>query len=441
MHLALREAIRRDPSRAFVAIDLGLPDATSDYCHISDYGIGTESTFYGPLVSRSGIGKSGAAVSERTSGLAAREFSIEIKDADGVFRELAARYQNRLWRSTVSARIGHPDVAAADWCPHFTGILDTWDPSGPASRTLQCRTDDRPLQAKFPKHPFLASDWPLCDPSILGKFAPIVLGVHNSNGVQSASGTGMVPTYHVDSALYRHAISLGKLKTVVPVYGDGLAISAGDYSIVYVTTASGRIWTVVQFNVSTHEAKAITVDCEGLTDHGDGSGVVITNPVKQLQLLLANFVFGDWKAGDWLVPTILDLPAWWDASLYADRKGLEGSGYYGGGQITGQSAIDSWGSWAFKPWWTGAGKIAMAVLDHSLQEHMGDAIPWLRGRGDLRSFKPASQTREIVNEVTVQYLPSAADGRTFETLKLRDLDVVDEAPASIELSQSAARRN
>jgi hypothetical protein len=252
----------------------------------------------------------------------------------------------------------------------------------------------------------------------------------------------MVPTYHVDSVLYQHVISLGKLKTAVPVYGDGVAISGGDYSIVYVTTASGRIWTCVQFNVITHESKTITVDCEGLTDKGDGSGAVVTNPVKQLQLLLANFVFGDWKSGDWLVPTILDLPAWSEAALYADRKGFEGSDYYGGAQITGQSAFDSWGtSWAIKPQWTGEGKIAMTVLDHSLQEYMGDALPWIRGRGDLRTFKPATGTRQILSEVTVQYVPSAADGRTFETLKLQDLDVLDVAPASVLMDKSAARRN
>jgi len=441
MHLVLREAIKRDASRAFIAIDLGLPDATSDYCHISDRGIATPSVFYAPRVVRGGVGKSGAAVSERTSGLAAREWPVEIEDADHDFRALVARYSNRLWRSTVSARIGHPEVDAADWCPHFTGLLDTWDPSGPASWKLQCRTDDLALQAQFPKHPFLISDWPLIVPDLLGKFAPIVIGVHNSNGVQSASGTGMVPTYHVDTVLYRHAISLGRLKAVTPVYGDGLAISAGSYSIVYVTTSSGRVWTCVQFSVSTHEAKTITVDCEGLTDKGDGSGVVVTNPVRQLQLLLGNFVLGDWKAGDWLTPTLLDLPAWWDAALYADRKGFEGSGYYGGEQTTGQAALDSWGSWAFKPVWNGEGKIALTVLDHSLQEYMGDALPWIRGRGDLRSFKPSTATRQIVSEVTVQYLPSAADGRTFETLKLQDLDAQGEAPESITMGQSAARRN
>jgi hypothetical protein len=441
MHLALREALKRDQSRSFVAIDLGLPDATSSVCHISDRGIATPSVFYAPRVVRAGLGKSGASVSERTSGLAAREFQIELEDAAGDFRSLVARYSNRLRRSTVTARIGVPEVDASDWCPHFTGLLDSWDRSGPASWTLQCTCDDLPLQAKFPKHPFLASDWPLCAPDILGKFAPIVVGVHNSNGVQSASGTGMVPTYPVDSALYRHVISLGKLRAVVPVYGDGVAISASDYSIVYVTTASGRVWTCVQFNVSTHEAKTITVDCEGLTDKGDGTGAVISNPVRQLQLLLANFVFGDWKSGDWLTPTILDLPAWWEASLYADRKGFEGSLYYGGGQDTGQAAVDAWGSWGIKPLWSGEGKIALAVLDHSAQEYSGDAVPWVRGRGDLRTFKLSTGTRQILSEVTVQYLPSAADGRTFESLKLRDLDVLDEAPASLSMGQSAARRN
>jgi len=441
MHLALREAIKRDPTQAFIAVDIGLPDASSRLRSISDRGIATPTTFYAPAITRGGISRAGAAVSERTGGLSSREFSTAIEDTSGEFRVLVARYANRLRRSTVVARIGIPGVAQDDWCPHSTGILDSWEKAGAASWTLQYRTDDLPLTTKFPTAAFTASDWPNCDPDILGKFAPIVLGIHNSNGVQSASGTGMVPTFHVDTALYRHAISLGKLKAVVPVYGDGVAISAGDYSIVYVTTASGRDWTVVQFNVSTHEAKAITVDCQGLTDMGDGSGSVVTNPVKQLQLLLANFVFADWRAGAWLAPSLLDLPAWWDAALYADRKGFEGSDYYGATQTTGQAAIESWaGTWKLKPWWTGEGKIALAILDHSLQEYLGDALPWIRGRGDLRSFKLSTDTRQIASEVLVQYLPIASGGGMGETMKLQDLDVVDVASRSITMPQSAARR-
>jgi hypothetical protein len=225
------------------------------------------------------------------------------------------------------------------------------------------------------------------------------------------------------------------------VYGDGAAISASHYSIVYVTTASGRIWTAVQFNVATHEAKTITVDCQGLTDNGDGSGVVLTNPVAQQQLLLTNFVLGDWKAGAWLTSSLLDLPAWAQTAAYATRKGFEGSAYYGGDQITGQAALDSVASsFGLKPWWTGKGKIALSVLDHGTQEYMGDALRWIRGRGDLRSFKPATGTKQIVSEVVVTYLPSAADGRLVESLKMQDLDVLDVATSSRAMPQSAARR-
>lgn len=441
MHLALRAAIKASPERAFLVAEIALPDSASVFNRFASRV--PEAGAYRALVLKDGWGRLGAGISERANSLAVRETSIEVDDSAGGWRALVASYNNRLRRCPALVLLGHADAARADWMPCFTGVLDSWPTTGPGKRRLNLRVDDRPLSGEIPKHAFLLSDWPKAKPEILGKFAPIVLGVHNSTGVQTASGTGMVPTYHVDTILYRHAISLGKLKAVVPVFGDGVTISASNYSIVYVTTASGRIWTCVQFNVATHETKTIRVDCEGLTDQGDGSGVVVTSPVAQLDLILTNFAYGDWKSGAWLDPgtSPLDQPLWSVISAYGARKGWEGSYYLGGDQVTGESIIEAFAkSWGVKPYWTGSGKLGACVLDHGIEEYLGDAVPWLRGRGDIGAFKITPQTRQILSRMTTQYLPSAADGRTFATVAQEDLDVSENVSESTVQDWSAARR-
>ncbi len=441
-HLSFLAAIQSPGAEVFTVADLTLPDPSSPLCHISNRPIAAPGAFYAGRVVSGGWGRSPTSISERASGLQAREVSIGIRDESGDWRALRARYANRLRRSPVRIRVGVRGLDQANWHTDFFGILDSWEKTGPATWTLTCRTDDRPLEAKFPTHPFLLSDWPNAQPEILGKYAPIVGGIHRSNGVQSGSGTGMVLTYHVDTKDYRHAVSLGRLKAVVPVYGNGQVIPASDYTVTYPVTASGYVWTVIKFSTSAHEAKTITCDVQGLTDRGDGTGSVVTNPVKLLRLLLVNWLYGDWKSGDWLDGSAapIDERLWWDVARYCERKGHEGSFYVGGDQTTGLAAIEAWAAtFELKPAWTNEGRIGLHVLDHSLAE-WASAL-WARGRVDLKAFRLAANARQTVDEIDLQYLPGAADGRTFETLTLQDLDVGETSTLSRPMTWSAAYRN
>src|SRR5439155_1080612 len=78
---------------------------------------------------------------------------------------------------------------------------------------------------------------------LLDYYAPIIYGVHNSNG---SGGKGFVPCYLVDSTSFKYLVALGHLNTVTAVYENGTLVGSGSYTVGY-ETVKGALFTKITF--------------------------------------------------------------------------------------------------------------------------------------------------------------------------------------------------
>lgn len=388
-----------------------------------------------------GLSEAGPSVSPRVYSLAALETSIVVDDSDHYLRKLIHAYGERLPEAATTLATAVRGLPPALWWTYFTGGLDTWE-LVPAGYKLTFRTQDRPLRAPHPQRQITAADRPNAPAESIGRYYQIVYGVHDS---ESTDAKGMIEAIEVDSVSHEWHASLGRLGSIFNVRADGIAVPSSDYAVTYPLT-NGFRETVIDFTAS-QSGKRITFDCEGLTDRGGGGGRVLTRFGEITPHWLANWVYGEpWTDGAWKLPSTApaDLPSIWWTDQFLAREGHAMTLVVGGDEadahtdaLTVLEGIAR--TFHIHPYWTELGKIAFYPIDPYVAELLLER-PWIRARyHDLDAgFSLPQNTRQKVNKVKVSWLPQASEGRFAQTVEVEDLAVVEQAPVSIELPNSAA---
>lgn len=388
------------------------------------------------------------AIDSLTHGLAEATCQPELDDSDEVpalrrlFARELAKYPNQHRRSAATIRLVSPDIPDADTFVVFTGILDGADQVAPMRWRLRLRTDDGPLRSTagktgaIPRVP-LARYFDAIDATVSGFYAPIIYGVHNSNG---SSGKGFVPCHLVDSVNFKYVIALGWLNTVSAVYEDGALLASSLYTVGH-ETFKGALFTTLTFTGA--HTGTITADVEGLTASSDGTGGLITDPGLIIKHLIVTFGYNDWRSGvypgDGTAP--IDATSFTTVGTFLTTMGYEGSFYLDGAQQT--TLLDVFNKWLADhgayAWWTNLGKLTIKILDHRPPTTIYPTDPVLEGDVDeLGGFQAPYSTDQIEREISVQYLRGAVDQKTYQTLKVADLSVTERVSTALQLEWAKA---
>jgi hypothetical protein len=183
----------------------------------------------------------------------------------------------------------------------------------------------------------------------------------------------------------------------------------------------------------------VTVDVAGYETVGDGSGTLITNPVRQLKHWLDQFVWGEYLGGNWLAATApIDTTRLTETEAFLDAYSLTGS-LYVSSETTGEDVLNDWcASHQVDAFWTNLGKIAFRVDDPRLPG-TGYSGSWIRGDLDqVGRFGTRGAGRFLKDRVQVTYQPSPAGGGLLEALEVRDTSLTLEGSEALALAQGAA---
>jgi hypothetical protein len=420
----------------YPGLELVLPGGTVRYAPVG-IASAARGSYEARLISPGSIVRT---INERTNNLTDLEVEVEVSDAGDRAadrRQLGIRFSTyrQTYRGSVATiRLLSPNVSDADSPIVFSGVLDSAEQVRPMVWRLRLRLNDAPLKfGSVPRAIVSQADWPSADSTALGQYIPIVYGTHDSAGM---TYTGFLPTLYVDRLGFRYLVGIGHLKTIRAAYVNGVATTA--YTTTY-PTVNGKLVTLLDFTAA--QTGDVTCDVDGLTDKSDGTGNLITNPADVLSHLLTNFVYGDWRSGEYLAATTAPLHAasFVETGVFLSARGHECSRYL----ATQQRALDLVNEWAdnhqAKVFWTGTGKLAVRMNDPSTTRLYTDE-QWFHGDEDeMGAFALRSDTQSLTREVSVPYIYDSAEGQFRQNLIVSDLSVTDKVAVSIEQPWSAAR--
>ena len=390
-------------------------------------------------------------------GVPVRQFALELSRTAITFectnhdlqRVLEGSGAHNVRGSTFVAKIGarDPTVPYTDYFTAFSGIVDAPGRAGPLRWQLSAHSDDQPLRAKPKFTPILQSDFPsVQNPEIYGESAPWIYGFHDS---VAAGDTGMVPCPYVDNVGFRYLVCLGWAKSVDRVYKDGALVSSANYAITH-PTIGGRLYTLIDFTSDQGDTAVITADVQGYEVTGDGSGALLTG-VDVLKHWLSNFVYGDWPVGAtgglWLATaSVINTTHFTTAQSFLTEMGWEKvSGYIGGtAKPAARDVFDEFcRSLRLYAFFTNLGKLAVLPDDHRTVTLWHDSPRHFRwdlhevgGSFDVPPYDRAG----LATRLQVEYLHSETAGQYVQKIEVRDNSITEDAPASLALPWSHARR-
>jgi hypothetical protein len=437
-------AFRREAAKAAPDIvpilDITFPDAARRY---SSVGAQSETLGqYRPLIEEWGTLRPQA--DSRGNRLSAPSLEVVIIDTPDSGRALTkllgGSNRNTVRGSAAKARWASLNVSEPDWFTLCDWVLDRWVQEGMNWR-LTLQPDESFLDRKFPKQAINTAIWPKAHTDALGQYAPILYGRHDSLGADSEEApAGFVPTYYVDTSAFVYTPSIAWMKAVDKVYADGTEVTSG-FSITH-PVQGGIQWTAIDF-VSDQGDAVITCDVQGIEDEGDGTGTLITNPARQLEHLITNFILGDYRSGLWPVSsTRLDPTLFAEAADFLDAMGQDGSKQFGGDQEKGIDAFNGWAvSEGLKPFWTLGGQLAVRPLDHRYERIYGDHPWWKEEHEEGASFAIESDPENVTSRYSVEFVYDNAQGKFQRQLDVSDLSVETGEPIveSIERAWSESK--
>jgi hypothetical protein len=291
----------------------------------------------------------------------------------------------------------------------------------------------------FPKDRITEFDWPNAHADAIGQYAPKVYGTHDSTG---DTGQGMIPAYYVDTSGFRYALAVGYLKDVRAVYVDGTKEDSANYAITN-PTVNGRQWTLIDFT-SDQASSVITADVDGYEEAANGTGTLITNPVRQIEHCFENFIWGDYKSGAWLnaQAPIAD-GAFSIAADFCDVEGYEGAIYIAGDQLKGRDFFNSWlETFDARAYWTRQGELAVLFLNHAevdLYKDNATKYRWIRWEEHEMGYSGRLNVEGVASRITVRYVNNSVEGALKHSLEVRDLSIDDERADSVDLTYGPAR--
>lgn len=408
----------------------------------------TEGLFEGKVLS---WGKISNSVLNKQNGIESSKTSVTIADHDLSWSRLVASTNPIALRgSAVTIRLAAPaPVPKAAWSTRFTGILKSWNEIKPNIWKLNLAPDDDVMDSTIPKIKITEFDFENADPKIYDNYAPLIYGTHDSENI---TDDGMVQCYRVDTVNNIYLISLGVCKTILRVYAqknneapipvvEGVGADQWQRVSNLDSLINGRQWTLIQFpaGFSTLDPQedAITADVEGYEDVGDGTGLLLTNGSDQLKHLLVNYGFGDHSSGLWLADSTapVDVDKFSETRDFLNSLGQSNSRYIGGkGSAT--KVKDETNRFTknveLKSFWTGEGKIAIKVNDHTTLDVLEDRQVVLDGLHDLNDPSFNFDDSQLLSRILVSYIHQQDGGKFLANIEISDLTVIEGKTESLQ---------
>jgi len=431
---ALKAALRSSSPRAVHLCEIDSPEGTTLRYSMRGYSSVGTGHYDGRVTD---YGKIRRVLSPRGQGtLQSVKTFVELEDTDRAWAKLSeGEFADDIENSAIRIKLAHPEVAEADWLTRFAGIVDVWEWTGPMRVAVSAVGDDRPLIRKYPRGAWVINnvDWPNVPSDSIGQVTPLLYGKHDS---ALLSNTGMVPTIYVDNSGFRYMVCAGRAADVSRVLKDGVPVGAG-FTITN-PIIRGKLYTLVDFAGDQGDS-SIDVDVDGYENVGDGTGVWISNPADQLTHYLSNFVFGDYRSGNWLSDSsLVDSTTFATLASYFTNHSIEGSRRLSS-QQKAKDVIAEWlQSLEARGWWTTEGTIAAGVEDPTIIDIYQDD-PWIRWERDLNGpFRMVPDNHEQVTALTLNYAFSEADGSFAATTDVMRPSVENRFPDTLDLPWSAA---
>lgn len=382
------------------------------------------------------FGTAAYGVTLRTGELGTPSMRIRLLDKDRQIAAIEHAYRSRLRQTQAQVRALSPDLDDGAAPVIFTGIVWSLGLVQPGVYELELRVDDSALRfAEFPQETLQRVHYTDIPQDAVGLPMPIIYGVFDSLG---SVENGLVPGIRVGTGLYH--VGIGRLNDFLRVFKDGVEQTTG-YTINYGISRGGVTVTDVFFTVDPGVNASITFDLEGLEDRGDGTGTVLTNPVRVLQHIAANFWWSRWRTGDWYASSVapLDLRSAWIVERKMGRRGYRAAAYFGDAK---EKPIDAFNRFckenAIASWWTPEGDIALGMLD-PLEERTYLDRPWVRGDVEDRdAFAETPDASGVVRRLSVQYVQVPLDGSYLERLDVMDHTVAERTSEETEASWATA---
>jgi hypothetical protein len=413
-------------------------------------------------------------VNERSNDTAALEVDIVIIDTPDqyqsglrVFDGLATGFANRLRGAQATLYLLSPNMARDDALIVFRGVLDSFIKTGLVEWTIRLRTDDKALSySEAPRIPY-ERYFPRLDPDAEGSFAALIYGEHS--GIAAGGKGGAVKLTYVDTGVdvttgpFLYSPGLGEV-TITAVYrpdDTGTAtpgevseaaqtdnyttVDPAEYQISTITRG-GKSFTVVSFALNQNDGAERNVelraDVQGFGSvEEDGFIGDWQNPAWQLLHFLANFVFGDWRSGEYVDPVTLplDLGSFAFTADYFDIFGYESSRLLRE-PTPCETTVNDWASnVSCKVFWTNEGKLAISPIDLRPPLDLYDAEQHARASEEAFSFELPTDSSQTVERITYSELYLDAEGRFMKTRSVSDISVPEKVrrTASLNWSKSA----
>lgn len=424
----LRDAIvNKEPIFAVAELDIG----GTTYGYAGQWVASAAFGMYKAQVIQNGFGAIKQSVTLRDGTLQGTKTSVTIHDIDQTIHKLMeGEYGRSVKGSEARIKIVSPAIDADKYYTAFTGEIDSVAQSKPRVWAFSIKPKDKPVKGVIRSPIISTTDWPNAHGDAVGLRAPIVFGKHESTGTEA---TGMVPTHYVDTTNYVYLVSAGIIYAVNDVWADGASVAGANWDYTH-TTVNGRKYSTITFTSGAYDAAVITVDCEGVTHNGwaiGGGGLLQANPAEQLKILLANWVFGEFQTAAatqvspfywYYLPAVdapIDLPSFQRTAAWFDIHNITGSRVVAGGAQAG-ATINEWAkTFQCAVYWTNEGLIGVAPDPYILDDIYFDS-PWLTEEHCIGDPKFTYSTETLKDEVQAKFLYSTADGKAFDSVRVKD---------------------
>lgn len=420
---AFRAALTADPqAQLFTVVDVAFPAGAGGTLRFTEDAPAAGAFSAQGRIVAGGLDTLRTSVPQRPGGIGLTTMSISLADTDkAISRILYGRYDCR--RSVVTVRWGLAALAGADWWTADILILDDWRVVA-GTVELHCTTDDVALQGYAPKRQILKGTFPGAPQASLQLYCPVVLGIHDANGLTVEGQIPAIPV-SIDAALgYEYMVSLGTLKAVDRVYQNGTLKTLTTHYTVGQRSLGGLTYTYVRFVGATAATDVITCDVQGLTDTGATAGSVILAPAEQLKWALHNLIYGDWAGGTYLTGAPIDSAAFALTAAYQSMFRAEGAKYLGGGTkpTTGMEIVDGWmpSHLMIRARWA-SGLFGILPIDHRYAPYAAAVIANALNDDVERSLDVARSASGICSKVSVEYLYGEQAGKFWSALEVQDL--------------------
>jgi hypothetical protein len=371
------------------------------------------------------------AADDRNSSVEASSLSVTIADHDDTLSNLFFGVNRRaVFNSTAKIYLAYPDISFANWFTVFTGRIATKNMVEPKVWRIDFRFDDTSLAGETADFTLPVVDektFPTAPDESLGKKIPLIYG---KRAWSSAGWNGDIEATYCSTDgdpadatnPHRFVVCIGHATKIPIIWADGtLKGSYAKDTDWFWTERNGIYFTEIGYagapNPGVTYSEPITCNVWGMSTDGDGSTTeadLITNPARQIENFLINFVFNRWRKDAWktvgpLGSTPFDATSLTAIEDFFDDRGVVGSGVLRSGVAL--SVLNNWLKQHFcAAWWDEAGKLMFGVRnpydsDIYLDNNTPANWPWfqspIHGRGDRAIYPLAEDDRRTVERITM----------------------------------------